>query len=111
MEGRECPEGMTEEQFVEARRILELTEQARQDELWRMACLLASKKDGELLGQTEFELRDRVLRFGGTLLEAAVNGRKKKAATSAVALLAEGHTTAARAIITRSSSAGERSKS
>jgi hypothetical protein len=43
MEGRACPAGMTVEQFEEAQRVFEVTEQASTDERWRMCCLLASK--------------------------------------------------------------------
>ena len=107
MEGRVHPAELTAEQIAEAQRIVEVTEEARRDEVWRMAYLLASKPDGELLGQTEFELRDRVLRLGGALLEAGVNGRKKKVATTAAAWLARDITPpTSRATITRSSSAG-----
>lgn len=78
MDGRTCPEGMSLEQFEEAQRIFEVTERATQDECWRMACLLAGKGNGEMLGQTEFELRDHVHRIGAITLEAAVNERRKK---------------------------------
>jgi hypothetical protein len=78
MEGRSCPEGMSPEQFAEAQRIIEVTEQAVRDERWRMACLMATKKDGEMLGQAEFQLRDYVQRVGAITLEAAINERRKK---------------------------------
>ena len=42
-----------------------------------LARLLAAKADGELLGATEFQVRERVLRPGARALEAALEGRKK----------------------------------
>jgi hypothetical protein len=77
---------MTPEQFAEAQRFLEVTEGAVGDELWRMCCLMASKKDGQLFGQTEFELRDIVHRIGTITLEAAANERRKKGGTPVAAL-------------------------
>ena len=111
MDGRTCPEGMSLEQFAEAQRIMEVTESAMQEERWRMACLLACKKNGEMLGATEFQLRDHVMRMGATTLEAAVNERAKKGATTVVASLAQAPTKAAPAITTPSSSAGGRGRS
>ena len=78
MRTRECPEGMTAEQFAEAQRIFEVTQDALADEAWRMACLMAGKKDHQLLGETEFKLRDHVHRIGAITVEAAVNERRKK---------------------------------
>jgi hypothetical protein len=78
MENRTCPTGMTAEQFEEAGRLYEVTEAAMADERWRMCCLMAGKQDGQLLGQTEFELRKHVLKMGAVTLEAAVNQRRKK---------------------------------
>jgi hypothetical protein len=76
---------MSEEQFAEAQRLFEVLQEAHHDEQWRMACLLTMKADGELFGQTEFEVRDRVLRMGAQAMEAAVNGRRKKRGMLAVA--------------------------
>jgi hypothetical protein len=39
--------------------------------------LLVSKPDRELLGQTEFEIRDRVHKVGAHALETALAERKK----------------------------------
>ncbi len=38
---------------------------------------LAEKEDGELFGQTEFELRDRLHSLGSRVIEAALEARKK----------------------------------
>lgn len=81
MEGRTCPVGMLPEQFEEALRIYEVTQRATEDELWRMACLMASKDDHAMLGRTEFELREHVHRMGAITVENAVNERRKKGAT------------------------------
>lgn len=71
---------MTQEQFEEAQRVFEVTQQASTDELWRMCCLLASKQHGEMLGQTEFEMRGMLHRAGAKVLEAGVKERRKKGA-------------------------------
>lgn len=105
MEGRRHVDGLTEEEFAEAQRVFEVAEKAVADELWRMSCLMASKKNGEMLGETEFTLRDMVHRVGAIVLEAAVNGRCKKGATLAAALPARSAST------TRNSSAGGRERS
>jgi len=68
---------LTPEQLAEAERIYEAFRQASDDEQWRIAQLLASKRDHELLGQTEYEVRDRVHRIGAKAIEAALEGRKK----------------------------------
>ena len=44
----------------------------------RMAKSLSSKKDEELLGKNEYEVRDRVHELGAKALEIAVNERQKK---------------------------------
>lgn len=44
----------------------------------RMAKSLASKKDGELFGKNDYELRDRVHELGAKALEIAANERQKK---------------------------------
>jgi hypothetical protein len=105
MEGRWCPEGMTPEQFEEAQRVFEVSRQAAEEELWRMACLTAGKKDGEMFGETEFQLRDIVLRIGARTLEAAVNERRKKGGTQAAV------SRAVTASTTRASSTGGRKRS
>jgi hypothetical protein len=72
---------MSPEQFEEAQRIYAVTQQAANEELWLMSCLMASKEDRQMLGQTEFQLRDHVHRIGAFALENAVNERRKKGAT------------------------------
>ena len=108
MEGRVCPAGMTEEQFEEAQRVFEVTQKAVADEQWRMCCLMASKQNGEMLGQTEFQLRDMVHRIGALTLEAAVNERRKKGGTKGAASPARGSRTVSAASAMPASSSGGR---
>ena len=77
MEGARMTVGLTPEQLAEAQRNFEVMKKAADEELWRIACLMAGKPDGELLGRAEFEVRDHVLRIGAKAVETAVNGRKK----------------------------------
>ena len=77
MEGMGMAEGMTPEQVAEAQRNFEVMKKATEEDLWRIACLMAGKPDDQLLGRTEFEVRDHVLRIGAKAVETAVNGRKK----------------------------------
>ena len=105
MDGREYPDGMTPEQIGEAQRVFEISQKAAEDELWRMACLTATKRHDEMLGETEFQMRDVLLRIGATALEAAVNERRKKGATQEAALHAPGAST------TPASSGGARKRS
>lgn len=106
MEGRTCPEGLSQEQWEEAQRFMEVTRGAMEDELWRMACLMASKQSGQMLGQTEFELRDHVHRIGAIMLENAVNERRKKGGTKVAASPAVANTKGNLASTTPSSSTG-----
>ena len=78
MEGTRMAEGLTPEQLAEAQRSFEVMKKAVEEDLWRVACLMAGKPDSQLLGRTEFEVRDHVLRIGAKAIETAVNGRKKR---------------------------------
>jgi len=68
---------LTPDQEAEARCIYDALKQTTDADLLALARLLAAKPDGELLGATEFQVRDRVLRIGAKALEAALDGRKK----------------------------------
>jgi hypothetical protein len=68
---------LTPEQEAEAQRLAALVGQKIQEELLQMYRLLASKPDAELLGQTEFDIRDRVHKIGAQVLETALKERKK----------------------------------
>jgi hypothetical protein len=68
---------LSPEQKAEAQRLFEAFQQPFLAEARRLAELLAAKPDAQLLGQTEFEVRDAVHRLGATALQAALDGRKK----------------------------------
>jgi hypothetical protein len=70
---------LTPEQEAEAQRLFEALQKPFLDEARRLARLLAAKPDRQLLGQTEFEVRDRVHRLGAAALQAALDQRKKGA--------------------------------
>ena len=65
------------ERAAEAERIFRSLRQAVESDLRSLAESLASKPDRQLLGQTEFEVRDRVHKIGARAIEAALNERKK----------------------------------
>lgn len=69
---------LTAEQRAEAERIETRLKAAFSQELKRMAELLASKPNGQLFGQAEFELRDRCHALGAEVLEVAAEERVKK---------------------------------
>lgn len=73
MSGSDC----TVEQRALAERIYQRLRQAADADLRSLAELLASKPDRELLGQTEFEVRDTVHKIGAKALETALDERKK----------------------------------
>jgi len=68
---------LTPEQEAEAQRLAALIGQKAQEEALRMARILVSKPDAQLLGATEFEIRERVHALGAHAIETAVNQRKK----------------------------------
>ena len=68
---------LTPEQAELAERIYQTLRQAADADLRDLAELLASKPDRQLLGQTEFEVRDRVHAPGAKALQTALDERKK----------------------------------
>jgi hypothetical protein len=68
---------LTPEQAEQAERIFRSLRQAVDADLRSLAELLASKPDRQLLGQTEFEVRDRVHKIGARAIETALDERKK----------------------------------
>ena len=66
------------EQQAEAERIFQRIRGTFEEEARRIARMLASKEDGQLFGQNEFELRDRVHALGAEALEQAAAERSKK---------------------------------
>jgi len=69
---------LTPEQEAEAQRIAAIIGKKAQEEALHMARLLASKPDAQLLGATEFEIRDRVHKLGAHAIETALEERKKR---------------------------------
>lgn len=62
----------------EQQRVYELLRDACDEDIRRMAILLADKDDANLFGQTEFDLRDRVHALGAKALEVVAGERLKK---------------------------------
>ncbi len=70
---------LTPEQEAEARRLAETIAVKTQEELLQITRLLVSKRDDQLFGETEFQVRDLVHKIGARAIETAVNERKKGA--------------------------------
>jgi hypothetical protein len=68
---------LTPDQAELSDRIFQSLRQAAESDLRTLADLLASKPDRQLLGQTEFEVRDLVHRIGAKAFETALHERKK----------------------------------
>jgi hypothetical protein len=68
---------LTPDQEAQAQRLAAVIGQKAQEEALRMARLLVSKPDAQLLGATEFELRDRAHALAAFALATALNERKK----------------------------------
>ncbi len=68
---------LTAQQEAEAQRLADLIAHKTKEEALQMARLLVSKPDCELLGATEFEIRERVHKIGALAIETVVNQRKK----------------------------------
>ena len=68
---------LTPEQEAQAKRLSEIIGRKVEAEVLNMARIMASKPDAELLGATEFQMRDRAHDIAAHLLETALNERKK----------------------------------
>jgi hypothetical protein len=68
---------LTPEQEAEAQRVAEIIARKAKEDALAMARLLMSKKDHDLLGATEFEIRDRMHKLGAFAIETALQERKK----------------------------------
>jgi hypothetical protein len=69
---------LTPEQEEEVRFIEDNLRAAMNVDLRKVAMLLACKPDRELLGETEFQVRDAVHRIGARAIDSALEARKKK---------------------------------
>ena len=68
---------LTLEQEAQAQRIAAIIGKKAQEEILDMARIMASKPDAQLLGATEFEIRDRAHKIAAHAIETALNERKK----------------------------------
>jgi hypothetical protein len=68
---------LTPEQEEEAERIADILRAKATAEITFISRLLASKRTRELLGATEFQIRDAVHRLGAAGIDAALHERKK----------------------------------
>lgn len=71
------PIHLTAEQERQAEQLTERLMERSREEIKQMARLMVSKDDEHLLGETEFQLRDRVHKIGAHALETALQERKK----------------------------------
>lgn len=69
---------LTPEQEAEAQVLFQRLKGAFEREALQLARLMASKEDRQVLGRTEFEVRDHVHRLGAQVLESVLQERKKK---------------------------------
>jgi len=68
---------LTPEQEAEAQRVAAVIKQKMEEEVLNMARIMASKPNAQLLGATEFQIRDRAHKIAACAIETAVNERKK----------------------------------
>ena len=62
----------TSEELAERQRVHDLMGKAMDQDIWKMADLMLGKRDDQLFGETEFTLRDIVLRSTWQAKDAAV---------------------------------------
>jgi len=93
MEGLRTDRGDEVEDYAELERVIGFVMKAVEGDIRRIAESIVLKRDDELLGAGEFDLRDKVLRAACHILEATINDRKKggtKAAARSVPTAAQG---------------------
>ena len=78
------PLPLTPDQQAEADRIHAALTAAAAADLRNLAEVLAAQADGDLLGPTEFQVRDPVHRIGAKAIETALAERKKRGTTAPV---------------------------
>ena len=69
---------LSPEQEAAAPALFQRLKSAFEREALQLARVMASKEDRQLLGGTEFEVRDHVHRLGAQVLEAVLQERKKR---------------------------------
>jgi hypothetical protein len=77
MEGLHSSVAEGQARQAEVQRVKELVMEAVGSEIEQIAELFVSKKDNELFGRTEFQLRDLLLKLGTRVIEAVLEDRKK----------------------------------
>lgn len=68
---------LSDEQEAKAQTIFSRIRERFDAEALQLARLMASKEDKDLLGDTEFQVRDRVHELGAHVLQIALDERKK----------------------------------
>ena len=104
MEGVQSNPSSEVEEAAETERVIGLVMKAIEDDFRQAAKAILSKRDDELLGPGEFDLRERLLKAACHVLEAALNDRKKGGIEAAARIV---HAVAQ----TRGSSSGGRRRS
>ena len=74
------------EKEAEAQALAQRIRELADDEIVQMARMLVSKPEREIFGDTEFELRDLVLKVGAKAIEEHLR-QKKTATTDAVSIV------------------------
>lgn len=69
---------LSAEQEADAQALYQRLKERFDAEALRLARLMASKDDAHLLGDTEFQVRDRVHHLGAQVLQVALEERKKR---------------------------------
>jgi hypothetical protein len=78
---------LSPEQEAEAQVVFQRLKSVFEREALQLARLMASKEDRQVLGRTEFEVRDHVHRLGAQVLESVLQERKKKGTRARVRLV------------------------
>lgn len=69
---------LTLEQEAHAQELAQILRKAIEGDLLKMTRLLASKPDNQVLGQTEFQIRDIVHQIGAKTIQAELDARQTK---------------------------------
>ena len=70
MEDARLIDGRTAEELAEVQRIHNVVLEALDQDIWQLAQFMVTRRDDQLLGETEFTLREKALRMGGQALQA-----------------------------------------
>jgi hypothetical protein len=70
---------LTREQEAQAQELARTVLKTLEADILKMTRLLASKSDHQVLGATEFQIRDLVHQIGARTIQAELDARQKKA--------------------------------